>query len=553
MATEFNNLLEGDLTSRDVSVGHIVEGTVVQINEDGVFVDIGAKSEGHLELDQILEDELRKLQVGDKLRVKIVKSKDGEFKLSKKSVDIDEAWVKLQDDHANNREVEVTLSEKVKNGYNCTAYGSALGFVHHTNFRGRPALGSTFKAHILDMNRKMRKLVFTRRDLIKAEYEEALDKDYGQLMEGMVVEGVVERLTQYGAFVRITNNVTGLLHVSEMAFERVTKPTDVLKPGDVIPVKVLAIDREKNKVSLSRKQAMKDPLLTMLPGEEMDGKVESITDFGVFVRLESGLTGLVHISELSHRRFENPNEVVKPGEIIRVKILRVQTEDRRISLSAKSCERDPWSEVFSKYVSGQEVKGPITSLLQSGAVMQLDNFFEAFIPISEMSEDRIKHPSDVLAEGQEITAYILTVDGAKRRIRASLRRREETAGGATPQHREVYIENEIKPTGGKVTLGDILAGKLDLSSASKRDKAPEPARAAVAVNEPEPEVVTEVAPEDELAEPMAVEVATEPETAEPEVSAAPEEAATVLAAAAPDESEAVDSDAAGDEPDTTEA
>lgn len=498
MATEFNNLLEGDLQNRDFSVGHIVEGTVVQINEDGVFVDIGAKSEGHLELDQILEDELRKLQVGDKLKVKIVKSKDGEYKLSKKSVDLDESWNKLLDDQANNREVEITLTEKVKNGYNCTAYGVLLGFVHHTNFRGRPNIGTSYKANILDLNRKLRKLVFTRRDLLKSEYEEALDRDYGQLLEGMVVEGVVERLTQYGAFVRITNNVTGLLHISEMAFERVTKPTDVLKVGDVIPVKILSIEREKNKVSLSRKQAMKDPLMSLLPGEEMDGKVESITDFGIFVRLENGLTGLVHVSEISHKRFNSASELFKAGDPIRVKILRVQTEDRRISLSAKACERDPWSEVFSKFAPGQEVQGPITSLLQSGAVMQLDNFFEAFIPISEMSEDRIKHPKDVLTEGQETTAYILTVDGAKRRIRASLRRREETATSHAPQQ-ETYIESEIKPTAGRVTLGDFLAGKLDLTAASKNDKEPE-AAPVPAEAESVPAVVAEVAPEEVLAE-----------------------------------------------------
>jgi ribosomal protein S1 len=244
----------------------------------------------------------------------------------------------------------------------------------------------------------------------------------------------------------------------------------------------------------------------------MDGRVESITDFGVFVKLENGITGLVHISELSHTRFENPNEVVKPGDTIRVKVLRVQTEDRRVSLSAKACERDPWAEVFSKYQVGQQVTGPIKTLMQSGAILQLDNFFEAFIPVSEIAEERIKHPKDVLNEGEDATGTILSIDGAKRRIRVSLRRTSEEATSQQPSQQESYIETEIKPTAGKVTLGDFLAGKLDLSAASKKDKAPEVA--AEAKPEPVPAVVAEIAAEDVEEQTAAAEAEVEAAEAE---------------------------------------
>jgi small subunit ribosomal protein S1 len=481
MASEFNNLLEEELTSRSLSVGQIVDGTVVQINEEGVFVDIGAKSEGHLELDQILEDELRRLQIGDVLKVKIVRHSDGEFKLSKKSVDYDEAWNRLQDDFANAREVEVKVVEKVKNGYMCEAYGLVQGFCHHTNFKGRPSMDIGFKANILELNRKQRKLVFTRRDIVMREEQESLERDYGQLLEGMVVEGVVERLSPYGAFVKITNSITGLLHISEFSYEHVKKPSEVLKPGDVIPVKILSIDREKNKVSLSRKAAMKDPLMLLLPGEEVDGKVESVTDFGVFVRMDNGVTGLVHVSELSHNRFNHPSEVVKPGDDLRVKILRVQPEDRRVSLSARATERDPWTEVYGKYSQGQEFTGTVTQVLQSGLVVSLDSTFEAFIPVSEISEERIKHPKDVHTEGEEVSGVILSIDTAKRRIRGTLRRSAESVAresqpsyvGSSSSH-----EPQIHASAGKVTLGDILAGKLDLSQAAKRDKGPSLAEAA---------------------------------------------------------------------------
>jgi small subunit ribosomal protein S1 len=476
MSSEFGNLLDEDLTSRSLSVGQVVEGTVVQINEDGVFVDIGAKSEGHLELDQITEEELRRLQIGDHIKVKIVRHADGEFKLSKKSVDYDEGWTKLQDDVANSREIEIVVREKVKNGYMAEAYGIVEGFIHHTNFKGRPSPGQAFRASVLEANRKARKLVFTRRDIMQKEEQEALERDYGQLLEGMVVEGVVERLSPYGAFVKITNSVTGLLHISEFSYEHVKKPSEVLKPGDVVPVKILQIDREKNKVSLSRKQAMKDPLMLMLPGEEMDGTVESVAEFGVFVRLENGVTGLVHVSELSHKRFGHPSEIIKPGETLRVKVLRVQPEDRRVSLSAKATERDPWSEVYSHFTNGQQVTGPVTQILQSGVVMELEGGFEAFVPISEMSEERIKHPSDLYKEGDEITGHVLSIDSAKRRIRVSVRRQSEDTGrpmgGSMGRSAEPMV-SDIRPTAGKVTLGDILAGKLDLTAAAKKDDAPQ--------------------------------------------------------------------------------
>jgi small subunit ribosomal protein S1 len=530
MTGEFNNLLEEDLAGRSLSVGQIVDGTVVQISEDGVFVDIGAKSEGHLELDQILQEELARLQVGDPLKVRIIKKVDGEYKLSKKSVDFELAWNKLTEDKDNDREVEIKILEKVKNGYTCEAYGVIEGFVHHTNFKGRPALGQPYKARILDLNRKMRKLVFTRRDILERERLEALDRDFAVLQEGMVVEGVVDKLSQYGAFVKITDHLTGLLHISEFSFEHVKKPSEVLKPGDVVPVKILQIDREKNKISLSRKATMRDPLMILLPGEEMDGTVESLADFGAFVRLKNGITGLVHISELSHRKFAHPSEILRPGDDVRVKVLKVQVEERRVSLSAKACERDPWSEVYSRYMAGQAVTGVVLQLMQSGLVIKLDELFEAFVPISEISEERIKHPGDVHREGDEVAGVILTIDRDKRRIRVSLRRKEQAFDEATVRHHAGPGEggDEARITAGKVTLGDILGGKLDLTAVAKRERTPQ-AEAPAPPEPPAPTVVSEVAPEDVLAaaEPAAeveepADAAVEPVAAvsEPEEGAA---------------------------------
>ncbi len=507
MVDEFSNLLEEDLLGRSLSVGQIVEGTVVQISEDGVFVDIGAKSEGHLELDQILQEELAKLQVGDPLTVRIVKKVDGEYILSKKSVDFERAWNDLKEARDSDVTVEVKIVEKVKNGYMAEYDGLLQGFIHHTNFRGRPAQGSGYNVKVLDLNRKARKLVFTRRDILKDEYEQALERDFGVLQEGMVVEGVVDKLSPYGAFIKITENITGLLHISEFSFEHVKKPSEELKPGDTVQVKILGIDREKNKISLSRKATMKDPLMSMVPGEEIDGIIESIAEFGVFVKLNNGVTGLVHISELSHKRCNHPSELFKPGDPLRVKVLRVQPEDRRISLSAKACERDPWQEVFSRYSAGQKVEGQVTQIMQSGVVLKLDEFFEAFVPISEMSEERVNHPSDVVNEADEVAGVILSIDTAKRRIRVSLRRVGEADGrGEQYQQTEIISVGSIEDqavTAGKVTLGDILGSKLDLTKIAKRESevaAQAAAQKPAPKADPVPEVVTDTAPEDTLAD-----------------------------------------------------
>lgn len=530
MTNDFNNLLEEDLAGRSLAVGQVVDGTVVQISEDGVFVDIGAKSEGHLELDQIFQEELATLKIGDPVKVRIIKKKNGEYHLSKKSVDYEAAWNLLVADRKEDKVIEIKVAEKVKNGYMAEAYDLLQGFIHHTNFKGRPVLGDVYKAKILDLNRKARKLVFTRRDLIEKEETDSLERDFGMLQEGMVIEGQVEKLSPYGAFIKITDTLTGLLHISEFSFDHVKKPSEVLKAGDMVQAKILQIDKEKKKISLSRKATMKDPMMTMIPGEELDGKVESLAEFGVFVKMENGVTGLVHISELSHNRCNHPSEVVSVGDMMRVKVLRIQPEDRRVSLSAKACERDPWTEVYSRYSVGQRVEGNVTQLMQSGMVMKLDEFFEAFIPISEISEERINHPSDMFEEGAETAGTIISIDTAKRRIRVSLRRVDESITDTATEvrglsHHVGGMSSDITATAGRVTLGDILGGKLDLTIPSKdkdREKAEAKAKAEAKVEAPpaaEPAAVAEVKVKEPAAEPA---VEAEVKVAEPVTEAAPE-------------------------------
>jgi ribosomal protein S1 len=222
-----------------------------------------------------------------------------------------------------------------------------------------------------------------------------------------------------------------------------------------------------------------------------------VAEFGVFVRMSNGVTGLVHVSELSHKRCNHPSELFKPGDPIRVKVLRVQPEERRVSLSAKATERDPWTEVYSRYQIGQRVSGPVTQAMQSGLVVKIDDFFEAFVPVSEISEERIKHPRDVHDEGAEVSGVILSIDGAKRRIRMSLRRTEENVheevSSGSHMGRQPAFESDIQVTAGKVTLGDILGGRLDLTKATKDKADDKPAEKRPAA---EPPAKAEEAPVD---------------------------------------------------------
>ncbi len=452
---EFKELLEDDLGTQALQQGAIITGKIVQIGESGVFVDIGAKSEGVLPLDQILPRDLPRLQVGDEIKVKVVKRVEGEYILSKRAVDYEEGWNRLVDAQKENQPIEITLENQAKNGYIARAFGIVEGFVHKSNFDAEPEMGGTYKAFILDINRRERKLVFSRRSILKEEQDRKLDEEFLRYQPGMVVEGTVDSLTAYGAFIRISESITGLLHISEMAWHQVKRPSDVAKKGDKVKVKILEMEPIRKKISLSLKAATPDPLSLLLPGEEIDGKVESIADFGVFVRLSNHVTGLVHTSELSHTRFGHPSELYKQGDRVKVKVLNVDTDSRRVGLSIKACEQDPWSDVQLKYSLGQVVEGTVTQLLDNGMVVKLDEIFEGFVPIGEISLDRIDHPKRKHHVDEVVTVKIANIDAKRRRIRLSIK-----ALLVEGDNGEVISESagpsDNAPTAGRITLGDLI-------------------------------------------------------------------------------------------------
>lgn len=475
--SEFDRLLEQSL-----AVGHepgsTVEGQIVSINEDAVFVDIGGKSEGILEFDEMIQDDILQLhdtlRVGSKITVKVKRIKDGLAYLSKKAVDIDAAWKRLRKDHDEAVLVDIKILEKTKSSYRCEVYGCIEGYIHEKNYLDeKPEIGSFWKANISDFDYRRKRVFFSRYEIIKKERSERSHQLYSRYQEGDIIEGKVEKLVNFGAQIRLEPEVSAWLHISEISWNDIRFPKDVLKVGETIRARVLVVDPNERKITISKKDIEPDPINDIIVGEAYEGKIKSVADFGVFVQIPNGVIGLVHNGELSHKPFSHARELFKVKDKVKVKVLAVNIPDRKVSLSIKAFEHDPWLDVTMKYAMGDVVSVRIEKLLDVGAIVKLDDFFDGFIPISEVSKDRIQHPSERLHEGQETSARIIGIEAAKHKIKLSIRKVIEAA--SKPRTSSSYRRSDdspsgnidedlkaIKPTAGKTTLGAILPkGLLD--------------------------------------------------------------------------------------------
>lgn len=254
----------------------------------------------------------------------------------------------------------------------------------------------------------------------------------GRFPPGAVVKGKVVSVTDFGAFVELEEDVEGLVHISELSWGFPKQPRDVVQEGDEVEVVVLGVDEERRRISLSLRRALPDPWEDVehrYPrGALVEGKVTKITDFGVFVELEEGVEGLVHVSELSWERVGHPKEVLGEGQVVRAVVLKADQKERRISLSLKALEQDPWEEFLEQYSVGSVVSGPVTQIKDFGAFVRITPAVEGLIHVSEIAEDRISSPSDVLGLGQEVTAKVIGINEAKRQVRLSIRKLEEGIG-----------------------------------------------------------------------------------------------------------------------------
>lgn len=349
VSSEAPKLAEYDETFVTLEPGQIVQGKVVQVGSDEVMVDVGYKSEGRIPLHELglkagqTPDDA--VKVGDEIDVYVLKVEDaeGNVLLSKRRADSRVAWERLERAMQNGEIIEAPVTERVKGGLLVDV--GVRGFIPASHVARSYVenldeyVGQTLGLKVIELDRQRNNVVLSRKEVLEEEYERAKAEAFAKLEEGAIVDGVVRRITDFGAFVDVGGGVEGLLHVSEMAWSRVRHPSDVVKEDQQVKVMVLKVDRENERISLSLKEALPDPWQSAgekyIVGSTVTGTVTRVVDFGAFVKLEDGIEGLVHISQLADYHVTDPNEVVKPGDEVEVRVVSVDVDRRRIGLSMR--------------------------------------------------------------------------------------------------------------------------------------------------------------------------------------------------------------------------
>ena len=460
--------------------GEVRKGTIISKSENGYLIDVGFKCEGVLPMKEytnhvLIEEPDSEPKPGDAIDVEIVSVRDGDdaqLLLSRWHNEFDKRWDALASALKENPVIEVKGVSKVKGGLMVNAGGlEAFIPVSQLTLAGRGAnpqnfVGQTLTVKVLDLDKRKHRLVFSRRSLLEEAENERKAKFYERVHEGDIVEGEVSSLTDFGVFVNI-GEMDGLVHLTEITWKRSFKIKDMFKKGDKVTVKVIGIDREKDRISLSMKQVAGDPWDTvdqrLHKGDVMTGTVTNLTDFGAFVEIEPGIEGLVHVGDISWTRIKKPRDVLKKGQELEVVVLDVDMEKKRISLGCKQLN-DPWNDIDKKYVAGQDITVKVVRLADFGAFVEVEEGVEALIHISQLSRKRVEKPADVLQEGQEVTARVLEVNPEQRRMRLSLSAlepapepepvpvREEREGGrpeGRPERSERGERRERKGKGGR--------------------------------------------------------------------------------------------------------
>ncbi len=405
------------------------EGTVIAVTADSIVLDIGFKTEGVLPITAFPADKPPK--PGDKLQV-TVKGRDpeGYYELTRGKVERPTDWASLEKAFAEKATIVGTVTGVVKGGVSVDigvrAFMPASRSGTHDAAELEKLVEQEIRCRIIKLDVDDEDVVVDRRAIAEDEERASKERRFSELKEGDTVQGEVRSLTDYGAFVDIGGS-DALLHVGEISWQRVNKPSDVLSTGQQIEARIIKIDPDKHRIAISMKQLLPHPWDAVAgkytAGERVHGTVTRLTDYGAFVELDPGVEGLIHISEMSWaKRVRTASDVVKPGETVEAVILGVNAAERRISLGLKQALGDPWVNAEQKFAPGTVIEGPVTNITKFGAFVQLTEGVEGMIHISEITaEKRINHPQEVLRVGQVVKAQVLALDAEKRNIRLSMK------------------------------------------------------------------------------------------------------------------------------------
>jgi small subunit ribosomal protein S1 len=432
---EFRRLFEESL--RSVKPGEVVRGRVVGVGRDMVTVDIGYKSEGQIPIWEFTtRDGEVTVQEGDEIDVffDADEGEHGGIVLSRSKAEQAIVWRDLEEAFQNNGVVEGVIVGKVKGGLKVDVGVPAFLPGSHADLR--PArnldryIGQRGHFAVLKFNRARGNVVVSRRAVMEKERAELKQETLKVLEEGVILEGIVKNITDYGAFVDL-GGIDGLLHVTDMSWGRVNKPADVVNVGDRARVVVLKYDPERGRVSLGMKQIMPDPWASVADrypiGARVHGKVVSLADYGAFIELESGIEGLVHVSEMSWtKRVTHPSKVLEVGQEVDVMVLDVDTGNRRISLGLKQAEPNPWEMVRVNHPIGSRIKGAVKNITDFGVFIGVEEGIDGLVHISDLHwTKKVRHPSDVFQKGDEVEAVVLGIDVDNERISLGIKQLSE--------------------------------------------------------------------------------------------------------------------------------
>src|SRR5215510_2504402 len=463
---------------RSIGEGEIVRGTVLAVDEEEVQVDVGFKSEGVIALSEFPDPSAIKVGLVIDVFLEKMENQDGLVVLSKQRADFVRVWDKVKEAHDKGEVVEGRLVRKIKGGvvvdlYGVEAFlpGSQIALRQVQNVDG--LLGQNVQVKIIKLNKRRRNIVVSRRAVLEQERDRMKSSILKDLAKDQIREGVVKNITDFGAFVDL-GGIDGLLHITDMSWGRISHPSELVKIGDRVRVKVLNFDPEKERISLGLKQLEPYPWEGVdekyKVGDRVKGKVVSITDYGAFVELQKGVEGLIHVSEMSWtRHVRHPSKVVNIGDIIEAVVLKVDKANEKISLGLKQVEPDPWLTLDQKYPPGMRVKGKVRNLTNFGAFVELEEGIDGLVHVSDMSwTKRVAHPSEVLKKGESVEVVILSIDKEHRRISLGLKQVSEDPW---PQLAERFLPgmelsgaiNRLFDRGAIVDLGNGIEGFVPLS------------------------------------------------------------------------------------------
>jgi small subunit ribosomal protein S1 len=479
----FKDIFEKSQTTSNVHEGEVVNGAVVSITGDFVTVDIGYKMEGLVPLDEFrnAEGEVT-VKAGDHVVVYLerMENEQGVMILSRNKAEIIKAWDSIAEACERDEVISGTVTKKVKGGLEVDI--GVKAFLPGSQIDIRPVrnldkyLGKKLNFKVIKFNKKRGNIVLSRKALLLKEREKLREETLEQLQEGMVVQGVVKNITDYGAFIDL-GGMDGLLHITDMSWGRIKHPSELFQVGDEVTVKVLKYDKEKERVSLGLKQVQENPW-DKVPekyhvGDRVKGKVVSIKDYGAFVELEDGVEGLIHVSEMSWtNKVKHPSKVLEPGTAVECQVLDIDTKNRRISLGLKQLESNPWDLLEQKFPIGSTVEGVVKNVTDFGVFVDIGEGIDGLIHISDLSwSKKVGHPSELFNKDDKVRAIVLSIDKETEKFSLGIKQLERDPWENIKARYKIgqTIEGKVTKTadfGAFVELEEGLEGLVHISELS---------------------------------------------------------------------------------------